>query len=431
MPKETSEDVKVSPVKGDTVITQDPDQGPPSDLFGDMVSKLERNMKDWEQSRFKSADDQSKPASTTEAEDVDATRDSAATDEPAKVDKDAAKPPGGKPASDDQKPDESKTAEVKPDDEIPDLLKNKSRKVQDEFNNLRRIMQTKIEAKQAEILGLKKQLETKQPTDAKPDATQGLIKEIEGLRSEKEKLIEQIERINYEASPRFQQKYGAEFAAIEASVKDAAGEHADKAMALLGMPPSKPRKEALNKILSELEPADIGQLSNAFARMDFVRSARDAELANHKEILRQEESALIAQRAQQEEITKAKRQFMVAEVLKAAEKFEAFQPIDGDTEHNVEVENYKREIAEYINGEVDEVYSAFLPVLAAEGQYLKAKKVPALEEKVKELEQTISKLTGSNPKAKGATKSESTEAKRPEGFVDAFLKNWDDTKHRV
>lgn len=380
-----------------------------SGTFQDMVAKLESGMNEWNESRYKQPD-------------------APATKQPDKPqEKKPEAPPEQKPSVEPKAPP-ADTPAVKPeekpatDEEEPVPAIIKSKKAADEFRTLQRNLKAQIRAKEQQILGLRAQVEQAKHAPLTPQADP---KELEQLKAEREQLIEQIERANLESSPRFKGRFEKMFSEIEAMAKDAAGEQGDEAVALMKMPQSKYRKDRLNQMVAEMAPADQTALVLAFSRMDQAKAERDNALSNHREYLQQIQAEEIAKESERETLEKAKREYIIKQVLEVANDFEAFKPIEGDEEHNAEADEYRREIAAFINGEIDQTHSAFLPILAAEGQYLKTKKVPALEAKIKELETVISDIKGANPKLDGAkTKETDREVSRPKGFSEAFKELW-------
>lgn len=428
------------------VQTQDPDSGPPSPAFKKMAEAFEKGMKEIDEARYakqeqekpsestkkKTETKQEKPKPAQDADNVDSGGDKSAVSP-------AQKPDGGKtgdadvhvqPASDkplEQPKKEEPQPETKPEDEIPEGLKNASPKARENFAKLKKDLGEKIKARQAEIAGLRRELDAEKAKSAAPvvDKSPELLKQIEQLQAERSQLVEQIERASLEASPRFQAKYSKAFAELQDTARAAAGEtNTEKVLGLLQMPPSKYRKEALSAVMAEMNPVDQGMLSNVFFSADRLRTQRDAELANHKELLQQEQAAAMAHQTQEQQVQVAKREYLIQEVLKAAQDYEAFNDIEGDDAHNKDAALYREEIGQYIRGEIDEAASALLPVLAAQGQYLQNKKVPQLEAKIKELEGTIAEMSGANPKPTGGTKGEQQPEKKLKTFTEAFLEQW-------
>lgn len=389
---------------------------PPASRFQEMVAKLENEMGQWNEARYK----QPQPPQETKETPKESPKES-----PKEAPKEAAKPSETPKAPVEPAAEKTPPVEANDDDEpVPAIIK--SQKAADEFRNLRRTLKSQIKAKEAEIFGLKKKVEEVSHTQPVITQTPSIdVKEFERLKTEREQLVDQIERVSLEASPRFKAKFDKVTTEIEASAKDAAGEKAEEALSLLKMTPSKYRKEKLNEIVADLGPADQSALVIAFARMDQARAEKEDVLNNHREYIQQLQSEELAKQQEQQSLAQAKREYIIKQAMEVAKDFEAFQHKEDDPTHNAEADEYRSEVAAFINGQIDETHSAFLPILAAEGQYLKAKKIPALEAKIKELETVINEMKGSNPKLEGAkTKESDRETRKQKGFAEAFSEHW-------
>jgi len=346
--------------------------------------------------------------------------------EPAKEPK--PKEPAAKPPAPAAKPEEPKPPADAPepphhDEDVPSVIK--SPKAADEFRRLKSTLSEQIKAKQDEILGLKKQLDDEKTKVAQVKVEPSeLEKQLQVLKAERDGLASQLEEVALERSPSFRKKYESRFAAAVEQAKASAGEHAEKIEMLASMSP-KDRKVALNAILEDLETSDQLSLVSALNSFDTARREREMELRDHHQVAQARMEEELVQQKRQQEVLEAKREYVTKEVLKAARSFEAFTPVDGDDEHNRMVQEYERDVASFIAGKVDDAAAAFLPVLAAEGQFLKQRRVPALEAKIKELEGTITKLSGSSASVKEGSgskddKAATGRAEKAKGFIDAF-----------
>lgn len=321
-----------------------------------------------------------------------------------------------------EKPQEEAVAAAETD--VPSVIK--SPKAADEFRKLKSILSSQIKAKQDEILGLKKALDEEKTKVAKTTvAPSDLEKQMEVLKQERDQLLTEIESVALERSPAFKRKYETRFKSAMEQAKSAAGEQLPKVEAIMAMPPSPQRKSLLNEVLDELDTADQLTLVTAVHAYDSAKQERETELGSPKLSLQQIEEQTLLEKQKTEQILKAKQDFVLGEVLKAAQSFEAFQRNDKDEEHNKLVDEYEKDVALFIRGQVNDAAAAFLPVLAAEGQYLKQNRIPQLEQKIKELEATITKLGGAGASVKDGSSSKADQAKEgrsevKKGFVEAF-----------
>lgn len=397
-PTEAASPARVLPMKPEM---------PPSDLFKKMAADLKTGIAELTNKKTQQPDAQ-EPAKTpprTQETAQESTEDTQTTIET---------PPAAKTDSE---------GKIEASDDVPAIIK--SPKAADEFRKLKSILSKQIKDKQDEILGLKKQLveKTTEVAKAKLEPTEA-EKQLELLKAERDELNKQLETVALERSPAFRKRYESKLTQALEQAKSAAGEHADK-IETIAAASGKQRKELLSSVLEELDTADQLGLVAALNAHDAILRERNDELANHHATLKAQQDMDILANQQAEEVKMAKRQYVLNEVLKAAKSFEAFQTRNGDDEHNALVSDYENDVALFIAGKVDDAAAAFLPVLAAEGQYLKQRRVPELESRVKELEATITKLTGAPPSPKDGTSSKDDKvaagrAEKAKTFIEAF-----------
>lgn len=322
-------------------------------------------------------------------------------DKPAEPPAEPAKQADGKPQAEQQKPADAKPEPAKTDpkpDDIPEIIK--SPKAADEFRKLKALKEAaaqEAEKTKAELAQAKAELEAaiKRPA-VKPE-------EVEALKKERDEILSQFERVSLEHSPAFQAKFQPVVDAIRQNAIAAAGDkNKDAVSHILELGPSDTRKKALAAITEGMDQLDAIQLTMAVTQMDGVRNERARMLANHRETLKaqEEQAAAIAQYEEQQR--KAKAEALKARVVEIArEKYDAFKD-DGTPEAKTRVMDYLADVEKTLTGKLTDSEMAMLPVLAAEGDYIKQHELPKLKARVAELEEQLAKVGSSLPTLEGS-----------------------------
>lgn len=255
--------------------------------------------------------------------------------------------------------------------------------------------------------------------------------EITALKKDRDDLATRLERHALAETPKFRDYYNAKFeAAIDRAVDAVGKERADQIKAVMEAPKSSWRKGMLNEILAGMETeVDKLNLIASVNEYDQARDERSKAIDNHKEHLREWKATEVKKGEEQKARDAANRKAILAETLKAAEKFEAFQTKD-DPEHNLVVAKNKKLLEDFITGgQIPDAVLLMLPVLASEGERLQ-KAVPALNAKIAELEEALKKYQGAEPKleGEGAPKSEGA---TPKGYVEQVVAAWPGMRDRL
>jgi hypothetical protein len=331
------------------------------------------------------------------------------------------KPPGqpGPPEENGAKPAPSAKAgapadEAKPAAEEPVPAAIKSPKAQEEFKKLMRDRDG-WRSKFNELL-------EKMEKEPKPDP------ELISLRSERDRLAGELERVALERSPSFRQRHQAKLDRVRTAVKRLAGEKAELAEKLLSEPPSKSRSARLEELAGGLGAFEKLQLAASFNEHDMAMDDMQYELENHRATIAMErENAKISEQSRAAQAAAVRKQ-MISDVLQmAGGTFKSFTRND-DPAHNALVAENEADVRKFIMGEVDEGASAILPVLANEALYLQRTTIPGLEARIKELEAQLVKYGSASPRpsAAGASNPASqglgVDGMREEGSFKARLK---------
>lgn len=318
--------------------------------------------------------------------------------------------------------EEPKKETPKEEDEVPKILKGKAA---DEFRNLRSKLTAQIEARSHELTAAREELaQAKAAVDKAKSSPAATPEELAALRKERDELQSHLERVSLEQSPGFQKRYSNRVQQVAENAVAAAGENKDAVMAVLQLPPSPARKKQLNALLSEMEQSDQISITVAVNEMDRIRMEREHELANHKETLRREQEAAILENQQREDATQAFRNHTLKQVLSLAPKhFEVFQRT-GDAEKDALVDDAVKDVTDFISGKVDEAKAAFLPVIAAEGLYIKDHVLPGLKAELAEAQKMLKEIgmssPGHEPSAEEGRKVSKSSSRS--SFIDAFNK---------
>lgn len=277
-------------------------------------------------------------------------------------------------------------------------------------------LEKKLLAQEVEFTQLKSRVSSE---DKIPEFT----KQVDELKSEREKLISKIEALDLEKSPRFSEHYQKAFDQAATRAKESVGpENAEKVEQLLQLPPSKWRKERLNEIRETLSGIDVGQFDIALAEWDRARSDKESALANAKENHTKLRALQAEEANRSAELSKARIDSTVNRALQMAEKFDAFKAKDGDEEHNKEVARNRDRVGKFFKMELPVEELSLMPIVAAEGQRLMNKEIPALKAKIAELEEALSATKGAQPSIGGGGKTGDTGQKK--SFSEVFAENW-------
>lgn len=279
---------------------------------------------------------------------------------------------------------------------------------------------TKLLTKENEFL----QLQTKLKAE---DKTPEFTKELETIKADRDKLLEKLEAIDLERSPRFSERFDKAFASAAERAKNAVGEQlAERVEQLMHLPQSKWRKERLNEIREELTGIDQGQFDIAIAEWDRARQDKDTALADSKNNFTKLKQLQAEEQNRARELQKAQLDNTITKALEIARGYKAFQPVDGDEEHNATVKSNEAKIGKFFRMELPVEELATIPMVAAEGKRLAEKVIPAMEKEIAELKAALAATKGASPRIEGGKQHPSVGGAggAKKGFVETFTENW-------
>lgn len=279
----------------------------------------------------------------------------------------------------------------------------------DEAQTKATTMEAELKAKLAEIESLKK--------EPKVDP-----KELETLKGERDALLGQIETVALERSERFQNHYKKIFDdSIKMAKESVEPETAELVEHLLQLPPSKHRKEQLETIMGAMtSEVDKLNLSQAVRDMDRARIERDDVLKNSKTNLAKLREKEAQERTEAELKNRSLAEQAINEVLRVADTFDAFKPIEGDEEHNKEIPKRKQFIKDFFERKLAKEDYALIPVLAKRAEHLEKVNAKLVEE-LKKAQAALAGNANANPDLTGGGKP--TADGKQKGFMEVFMDN--------
>lgn len=205
----------------------------------------------------------------------------------------------------------------------------------------------KVADKETNLANLRKKAE-----EAEVRATQleARAKELEGkvpldydqIKADRETLIKEIERVNVEKSPRFQEKYDKPIQATLTTIRKTLANtdsNPDEFSQIVQMPESKERTKKLSEMLEGLDRVSEGKVTTAIAEFDRLREGRQSEIANPSQTFQQiqQENEL---RSKQQKESSAK--LMQDTIKNARDKIAWFKPIEGNEAWNQKIDNIEK-----------------------------------------------------------------------------------------
>lgn len=266
---------------------------------------------------------------------------------------------------------------------------------------------------------------TKLRTVATPDieSVRAAAAQAATLAEENKKLLAKVESIDFERSDRFQNWWKeATESNIKLAQRHVAAEHREKLGKLLMEEPSAERSATLSGILEGVDEASKLVIAGAMKDVEIAKIKRSEALAENSGSLQKLRAVEQAERMQAARASEARREQIMQAALKRAETFEAFKPIEGDTDHNASIEVKRDFIRAAFSGHLDDDIAVSIPGLAFEAVHLRDKVIPSLRAELEKERALVKQLqsAGAPPRGSGGTDTSADTVAKP-GASGKFL----------
>ncbi len=243
------------------------------------------------------------------------------------------------------------------------------------------------------------------------------------LAEENKKLLAKVESIDFERSDRFQNWWKE---ATESNIKMAQRhvppDRRDKLGKLLMEEPSSERSAALSEVLEGVDEASKLVIAGAMKDVEMAKIKRSEALAENSGSLQKLRNAEALERQQAARANEQRRDQIMQAALKRAEAFDAFKPIEGDSDHNASIEVKRDFIRAAIAGQLDEDIAVSLPGLAFEAVHLRDKVIPGLKAELEKERALVKQLQSSGaPTGGSGGRDSATETATKPGAAGKFL----------
>lgn len=319
-----------------------------------------------------------------------------------------AKPAAETPPPAQEKPAEKPAAPAPDPDDEPSLNRpitredfkrlSQSRK---EFKEQVAKLKAEHEAATAKAKTLEEELtKTKSALPPNIEDVQKALADSKRVTDENKTLIEQLETLNLERSPRFQNWWKTETAkhikVAQSHVPLAQREELEK---LLLAPSSPERDAALDEIIDPLSNTAKRLAHGAIENLESLKIQRDEALTKGSEGYKLLKARERAEAEEAEKGRTAKLQSLTDEALRRSKQFTAFQPT-GDAAKDGEIAGREAFVRAVVAGKVDEDTMLNVPAAAVEYLHQRETVIPALKAEIAKQAELIKQLQGSGPSPK-------------------------------
>lgn len=245
------------------------------------------------------------------------------------------------------------------------------------------------------------------------------------LAEEHKKLEEQLETINLERSPRFQNWWKTETQKhLKLAERVVPPDKRDAMAKLLMETPSQERDAKLDEIVEALPNTSKRIVTNAMEQLETLKMQREEALTRGSENFNKLQEAERQERLLQEKRMAEVRDRLTNQALTKARAMSAFQPVQGDDAHNAEIQQREAFVRAAVEGKLDEDLAVMLPGAAVEYLHLAQHVIPAKDAEITKLRQTIKELqaAGPAPSSGGGGATKQAEPAKGNEFMNAALK---------
>lgn len=261
-----------------------------------------------------------------------------------------------------------------------------------------------------------KELETRLTEISKKTAQTGELQpevktRIEELQRANDELLQRLEAVAVERSPRFEAAFRPRVDAAVALAKAAVGpDKADRVAQLLSMPDTEFRNQQLEEIAGELSGIRLGKFTNAIGEIDRVNEERTLAAGNSRNLFKQwtaEEQQRVEQSREQRKQSLTKT--LDSEIQEWQKSVDVLRPKENDTTGHNEAVTQRLETAKSIFlGGLPMQDLARASLWAAIGPDL-ANQAASQQKRIAELETEIAGLRGAQPGTASDAGSAATE----------------------
>lgn len=307
-----------------------------------------------------------------------------------------------KPAPDAPPPAEGEIEDVKVDHTTP-LSREHYKKLEhakESYKNRAEKLRQDHKAAVARAKQLEEELtKTKAALPPNLEEVQKALADSKRIADEHKALTEQLETINLERSPRFQNWWNTE---TQKHVKVASAQVPPDKRAefskLIMQDPSEERNAAIDAILEPLSSTGKRLANSAIEQLESLKIQRDEALTQGSERYKQ------LQAHEKEEADKAAKAYQAKishlsdeAIRRAKQGFSAFQPT-GDSDKDAAIAEREAFVRAVVAGKVDEDTLLSLPAAAVEYLHMKDTVVPALKAELAKQAELLKQLQGASPR---------------------------------
>lgn len=284
-----------------------------------------------------------------------------------------------------------------------------------------------LESQQQQLKELQERAQRYEAAGVDPEAFIKTKEERDRLAKEHEQAIQQLETVNLERSPRFQNWWNTETKKHLLLAAKHAPEHAQELEKLLLEESGTERNAAIDKIVDNLPPTSRRLVERAMEAIEVLKTERQEALQRGSERWKEMQAFEATERSKAESQKQARSESLAQAALKRAESMSAFQPDPNDPEHNNEIAARKEFVRAIVQGRVDEDVALNVPAAAVEYIHLSTKVVPRLREELAKANEIIKQLQGSGPRradGNSPSQQQASDSKPGEGFAAKMKELW-------
>lgn len=302
-------------------------------------------------------------------------------------------------------------AEEPAEDAPPELHGNVSEKTREHFKKQGEYYKTKLAKTSEEVAALRKELEGAKSSNGKPSAEH--LSALEAIKKERDDYLARLERVAYQESPAFQEKFTAReerLRGVAEKIFEDVG--ADKAILTQALAMNGKRRDEFLDEQEGLGSTTKARLASVLGQLDVLTEERTADIATSREKLaawRAEESA--RESAEREQL-KSKLSGLVEATLKTAvAEWIPFKKQEGNDAWNAGVDERIKLVNKIVHEPIsDEAIVEY--AFAAAGAKVTDRINQRLMERVATLEAKLNGMSATEPGLNGRDKPAASDEER-------------------